>query len=84
MMELMTLSLENIQRRNLTPIEEARSYKNLLDKGYTQEQLAELLNISPRHLQRIEQDETKTTLKMLKKIKSILDIPDSEMIKIFK
>ena len=34
--------VENIQRRDLTPIEEARSYKNLLDKGYlTQEQLAE-------------------------------------------
>ena len=25
--------VENIQRRNLTPIEEAKSYKNLLDRG---------------------------------------------------
>lgn len=33
--------LENTQRANLTPIEEARSYKKLLDKGYLiQEQLA--------------------------------------------
>ncbi len=33
--------VENVQRRDLTPIEEARSYKNLLDKGYlTQAELA--------------------------------------------
>ena len=39
--------VENIQRRDLTPIEEARSYKNLLDKGYlTQEQLAKKMGIS--------------------------------------
>ena len=37
--------VENVQRRDLTAIEEARSYKNLLDKGYlTQEQLADILN----------------------------------------
>ena len=39
--------VENIQRRNLTPIEEAKSYKNLLDRGYmTQEQLAEKMGVS--------------------------------------
>ncbi len=39
--------VENIQRRDLTPIEEARSYKNLLDKGYlTQEQLAKKMGLS--------------------------------------
>ena len=33
--------VENIQRRNLSPIEEAKSYKKLLDRGYlTQDQLA--------------------------------------------
>ena len=33
--------VENIQRKNLSPIEEARSYKKLLDRGYlTQDQLA--------------------------------------------
>ena len=38
--------VENIQRRNLTPIEEAKSYKNLLDRGYmTQEQLAEKMGV---------------------------------------
>ena len=39
--------VENVQRRDLTPIEEARSYKNLLDKGYlTQEQLAKKMGLS--------------------------------------
>ena len=33
--------VENIQRRNLSPIEEAKSYKKLLDRGYlTQDELA--------------------------------------------
>lgn len=39
--------VENIQRRNLTAIEEAKSYKNLLDRGYlTQEQLADKMGVS--------------------------------------
>lgn len=39
--------VENIQRRDLTPIEEAKSYKNLLEKGYlTQEQLAKKMGLS--------------------------------------
>lgn len=39
--------VENIQRRNLTPIEEAKSYKNLLDRGYlTQTELAEKMGVS--------------------------------------
>ncbi len=39
--------VENIQRRNLTAIEEARSYKTILDKGYlTQEGLAGKMGIS--------------------------------------
>lgn len=39
--------VENVQRRNLTPIEEARSYKNLLDKGYlTQTELAKKMGLS--------------------------------------
>ena len=38
---------ENIQRRNLSAIEEAKSYKNLLDRGYlTQEQLANKMGVS--------------------------------------
>ncbi len=39
--------VENVQRKDLTPIEEAKSYKALLDKGYlTQEQLAKKIGIS--------------------------------------
>ena len=39
---LETALLENIQRENLTPVEEARSYQNLLrEHGYTQDKLAE-------------------------------------------
>lgn len=32
--------IENVQRQDLTPIEEAISYKKILDMGYTQEKLA--------------------------------------------
>ena len=39
--------VENIQRKNLTAIEEAKSYKNLLDKGYlTQDELAKRMGLS--------------------------------------
>ena len=39
--------VENVQRKDLNPIEEARSYKNLLDKGYlTQSELAKKMGIS--------------------------------------
>ena len=39
--------VENVQRRDLTPIEEARSYKNLLEKGYlTQAELAKKMGLS--------------------------------------
>ena len=39
--------IENVQRQNLTPIEEAVSYKKILDMGYiTQEQLANKLGKS--------------------------------------
>ena len=39
--------VENIQRKDLTAIEEARSYKNLIDKnGMTQEELAKKMGLS--------------------------------------
>ena len=39
--------VENVQRRDLTAIEEARSYQSLLNKGYlTQEQLAKRMGLS--------------------------------------
>ena len=58
--------------------------KYRIKKGYTQERLAELLDISWRQLQRIEKDETKTRIETLKKIIKILEIPDEEIIKFFK
>jgi len=38
--------LENLQRKNLSVIEEAQSYKKLLDKNFTQEEIANKLGIS--------------------------------------
>lgn len=39
--------IENVQRKNLSSIEEAQSYRNLLDRGYlTQEDLASKLGVS--------------------------------------
>ena len=38
--------IENLQRSNLTPIEEARSYEKLLSKGMTQDELARRLGVS--------------------------------------
>jgi ParB/RepB/Spo0J family partition protein len=55
--------VENIQRQDLTPLEEARAFKEMLDHGYTKEELAQklgfkqvwrvderlsLLNLSPK------------------------------------
>jgi ParB family chromosome partitioning protein len=35
--------VENLQRQDLTPLEEARAFKEMLDKGYTREELARKL-----------------------------------------
>lgn len=43
--------IENIQRENLTPIEEAEGYKNLQSEfGYTQEQLSNIIGKSRSHI----------------------------------
>lgn len=43
--------LENLQREDLTPIEEAEAYNNLIEKlGFTQEKLAERLGKSRPHI----------------------------------
>ena len=52
-------------------------------RGYTQEELAEKLDISTRQLQRIEKEETQTTIETLKRIRKILNIPDTDMVQIF-
>ena len=38
--------LENLQRKNLSVIEEAQSYKKLMDRGFTQEDIASKLGVS--------------------------------------
>lgn len=38
--------LENLQRKNLSVIEEAQSYKKLIDRGFTQEEIASKLGVS--------------------------------------
>ena len=55
-----------------------------IKRGYTQEQFAEILDISWRQLQRIERDETKTKLSTIKKIIKILKISDEDIIKFMK
>lgn len=56
-----------------------REYR--LKKNLTQEQLAEKIDISTRHLQRLEYEEERTTVKTLKKIVQVLDIPNDEILK---
>ena len=52
-----------------------------IKNGFSQEQLAEKINISWRHLQRIEHDESKTTVKTLKKLIKVLKISDKDILK---
>ena len=58
--------------------------ENRIKKNYTQEQLAEIINISTRQLQRIEKDEDDTKIKTLKKLIKVLDIPNNEIINYMK
>ena len=55
-----------------------------MKKNYTQEELAEMINISPRQLQRIEKNENKTKIETIRKIIKILEIPDQEILKYIK
>ena len=52
-----------------------------IKNNFTQEQLAEMINISPRQLQRIEKNESQTKIETIRKIISVLNIPDSEILK---
>lgn len=58
--------------------------ENRIKKGYTQEQLAKILDISWRQLQRIEKNENSTKITTLKRIIKVLDIPDAELIEFLK
>ena len=55
-----------------------------IKNNYTQEQLAEIINISPRQLQRIEKNEDKTKIETIRKIIKVLNIPDEEILKYIK
>ena len=55
-----------------------------IKNNYTQEQLAEIINISPRQLQRIEKDEDKTKIETIRKIIKVLNIPDEEILRYIK
>jgi len=58
--------------------------ENRIKKNYTQEELAEIINISPRQLQRIEREEDKTKIGTLRKIIKVLQIPDKEILEYIK
>ena len=51
-----------------------------LKKGLSQEFLAEKIDISWRHLQRLEHNEANTTVKTLKKLIKVLDISDEDIL----
>ena len=55
-----------------------------IKNNYSQEQLAEIINLSPRQLQRIEKDEDKTKIETIRKIIRVLNIPDEEILKYIK
>ncbi len=54
--------------------------ENRIKNHLTQEELAEKLDISWRHLQRLEYNEEKTTVSTLKKIIKVLNISDEEVL----
>lgn len=58
--------------------------ENRIKRNYTQEELAELVDISTRQLQRIEKDEDKTRIGTMRRIIKVLQIPDKEIIKYIK
>lgn len=58
--------------------------KYRLQNNLTQEELAEEIGISWRHLQRLEHNEENTRISTFKKIIKALDIPDDEILKFIK
>lgn len=58
--------------------------ENRIKNHLTQEELAEKLDISWRHLQRLEYNEEKTTVSTLKKIIKVLNINDDEILEYLK
>lgn len=59
-----------------------KEYRKL--RGFTQEELAEKIDISWRQLQRIEKNEQDTSVKTLRKIIRVLEISDKDVINYLK
>lgn len=55
-----------------------------IKNGLSQEDLAEKIDISWRHMQRLEHNESKTTVKTLKKLIQVLNISDEDILKYLK
>ncbi len=55
-----------------------------IKNGFSQEELAEKIDISWRHLQRLEHNESKTTVKTLKKLIKVLKVSDEDILKYLK
>lgn len=55
-----------------------------IKKGITQEKLAEKIGVSPRQMQRIENNESSTKISTLKKIIKELNMTDEEIIEIIR
>ncbi len=55
-----------------------------IKNGLSQEDLAEKINISWRHMQRLEHNESNTTVKTLKKLIQVLNISDEDILKYLK
>ncbi len=58
--------------------------KYRLKNKLSQEELAEEIGISPRHLQRLELNEENTRVSTFKKVVKTLNIPDEEILKFIK
>lgn len=54
-----------------------KRYREL--KGYTQEELAEIIEVNPRTIQRIENKETNPKIKTFRKLIKILQISDEDI-----
>ncbi|MXI72454.1 hypothetical protein GR255_25055, partial [Mycobacterium tuberculosis] len=47
--------IENLQRENLNPIEEAKAYQSLIDKGFTHTEIAEKMGKSRPYITNLEE-----------------------------
>ena len=74
--EVLEIALvENLQRENLNIIEEAKAYKNLIDKHKsTQEELAELMCVTPVQISHYENDKNDIKVSVLRELARCLRV----------